>query len=211
MGAADLAVDGHQVTLPVGTGFDPGGIGKGLAADLVVDELRAHGALGACVNLGGDVRVAGLGPDPADRGWTVEVRLPEPRRAGAGDPALVRIGLADGAVATSTTRLRRWTGPDGMARHHLIDPRSGRPSDTDLDLATVVAADAWVAEVLAKAVILRGAEHPFDVVEATAAQALAVDHRGRVQATAGLSAYLGDQILPTRLALPPSSPFLEAS
>ena len=50
----------------------------------------------------------------------------------------------------------------------------------------MVAAEAWVAEVLAKSVILRGSAHPFDVVDATAAQALAVDRHGRVQVTDGL-------------------------
>ena len=37
---------------------DQGGIGKGLAADLVVDLLLAEGALGALVNVGGDLRAA---------------------------------------------------------------------------------------------------------------------------------------------------------
>jgi FAD:protein FMN transferase len=211
VGAADITVDGSAVTLPVGTGFDPGGIGKGLAADLVVADLLAAGAEGACVNLGGDVRVAGAGPAdpgregpdesappggsrPSDAAWTVAVWHPELARP------MVRIGLVDGAVATSTTLLRRWRVA-GVERHHLIDPRSGQPSDSDLDLATVVAAEAWMAEILAKSVILRGSIHPFDVVESTAAQALAVDRVGSVQATPGLTAFLGDQILEPRLDL----------
>jgi FAD:protein FMN transferase len=214
LGAADIRVEGDLVTLPYGIGFDPGGIGKGLAADLVVADLLAAGAAGACVNLGGDVRVAGVGPavagragssDPTDADvtacWTVGVWHPRRR------PPLVRIGLAGGAVATSTTLLRRWSAPspDGTGsheRHHLIDPRSGLPSDTDLELATVVAAEAWVAEVLAKSVILRGSAHPFDTVDATAAQALAVDRLGRVLVTDGLAAYLGDHPAPIHLSAP---------
>ncbi len=207
IGAADIRVDGDLVALPHGTGFDPGGIGKGLAADLVVAELLAAGAAGACVNLGGDVRVAGIGPVGTES-WTIGVWHP------AQPDPLVRIGLAGGAVATSTTLLRRWHARDedgdgrdqhggGRVRHHLIDPRSGLPSDTDLELATVVAAEAWVAEVLAKSVILRGSAHPFDVVDATAAQALAVDRLGRVQVTEGLAAYLGDQSVPAHLLGPP--------
>ena len=46
IGAADIRIDGDLVALPVGTGFDPGGIGKGLAADLVVSELLAPGRPG---------------------------------------------------------------------------------------------------------------------------------------------------------------------
>jgi hypothetical protein len=45
------------VTLPLGVGLDPGGIGKGYAADLLVEELLPRGAAGACVNVGGDLRV----------------------------------------------------------------------------------------------------------------------------------------------------------
>ncbi|HSS10723.1 MAG TPA: FAD:protein FMN transferase, partial [Acidimicrobiales bacterium] len=71
IGAANIAVDGNRVRLPAAAGFDPGGIGKGLAADLVCSEMMAAGADGVCINLGGDVRVTGSGPD--GRGWTVAV------------------------------------------------------------------------------------------------------------------------------------------
>jgi thiamine biosynthesis lipoprotein len=67
------------VTLPRGVGFDPGGIGKGYAADLLVSELLDQGAAGVCANLGGDLRVRGAGALAADRGpsgssirWTRE-------------------------------------------------------------------------------------------------------------------------------------------
>ena len=134
--AGAIVVDGHTVRLPAGSGFDPGGIGKGLAADMVTAETLAAGADGVCVNMGGDVRVAGTGPGGGT--WTVAVEHPWSA------PALVRVGLGDGAVATSTTLKRRWTS-GGVERHHLIDPRTGRPSETDLNLATIVAAKAWVA------------------------------------------------------------------
>ena len=60
----------------------------------------AAGADGACVNLGGDLRVTGR--DPADDAWTVAVEHPV-----AAAP-LAHVGLRDGAVATSTTLRRRW-------------------------------------------------------------------------------------------------------
>jgi thiamine biosynthesis lipoprotein len=183
LGAADIVVDRNTVCLPLGTGFDPGGIGKGLAADLVVAELLVSGAAGACVNLGGDVRVAGEGPE--GEAWTVDVSHPR------SDRPLVHLGLRDGAVATSTTLRRRWT-VGGVERHHLIDPRSGEPAETDVELATVVAGQGWLAEALTKSVLLRRSEVAFDVVEGTAAEALAVDDSGRVLTTPGLQAYLGD-------------------
>jgi thiamine biosynthesis lipoprotein len=181
--AADIVVGTDTVALPAGAGFDPGGIGKGLAADMVVAELLAAGAHGACVNLGGDVAVAGTGPDGA--GWTVAVEhqlRPEP---------LAHLGLSSGAVTTSTTLRRRWR-QGGQLRHHLVDPRTGEPSGSDVDHVTVVAGKAWVAEVLGKAVLLRGSTYCFDILGGTGAEALAVTTSGEVRTTPGLAAYMGD-------------------
>jgi thiamine biosynthesis lipoprotein len=191
-GCTDIEVAGNEVRLPGGTGFDPGGIGKGLAADIVVEETMASGAGGACVNLGGDLRVTGL--DPTDEAWTVAVEHPL-----AAAP-LAHVGLRDGAIATSTTLRRRWQ-VDGELRHHLIDPFTGLSSDSDLTLATVVAGAGWVAEVLAKAVLLRGSRHPFDLIDGIGAEALVVDEAGYVGASAGLATYLGGTPLVERIAL----------
>jgi thiamine biosynthesis lipoprotein len=191
LGPLDLQVTATTVRLPAGIGFDPGGIGKGLAADLVVAELLAAGAEGACVNLGGDVRVGGTGPDGG--GWTVSIDHPAQR------VPVALVGLLDGAVATSTTLRRRWT-VGGAERHHLVDPRTGAPSTSDLTFVSVVAASAWEAEVLAKGVLLRGGPYPFDIVEGTGAHALVVDRRGRVTASPGLAAHLGGRPLPDHVA-----------
>lgn len=148
-GLADARVDRATglVWLPAGVHLDPGGIGKGLAADLVVGDLRRAGAAGALVNLGGDLRVDGTGP----RGGSWSIRVDDPRDP---DRELVRLPLRRGAVATSGRLGRRWTRPDGTAAHHLIDPRSGRPATTDVVAVTAVAARAWTAEVAATAAFL---------------------------------------------------------
>jgi thiamine biosynthesis lipoprotein len=189
-GTAGIELDGDRVRLPAGVGFDPGGIGKGLAADLVVAETLAEGAAGVCVNLGGDLRVAGRPPDDGTA-WTVAVEHP------SSPEPLTLLGLHDGAVATSTTLRRRWAS-GGRERHHLIDPWTGEPSASDLTLAAVVAGDAWVAEVLAKAVLLRGSAQAFDLVAGLGADALTVDRDGAVEATPGLAAFLGGAALPER-------------
>ena len=124
-----------SVRLPSGGGFDPGGIGKGLAADLVSHELSTSGVDGGCVNLGGDLRVWGVGPRGG--GW----------RVGLGART---IELTDVGVATSGTRRRAWQ-VDGEAVHHLIDPTTSRPSTSGPDTITVIAGAAWRAETSATA------------------------------------------------------------
>jgi thiamine biosynthesis lipoprotein len=187
LGAGDIEILDDVVRLPLGSGFDPGGVGKGLAADIVAEELRAAGAHGACVNLGGDVRLSGT--NPSGGAWTVAVDHPW-----CADP-ITRLGILHGAAATSTTLRRRWH-VDGEVRHHLIDPATGQPSTSDLTFVTVVAGHAWAAEVLAKAVLLRGTPHHFDLLGPMGAEAIAIDDRGNVDMTPGMTAYLADSDLP---------------
>lgn len=177
----DIVVDDATVTLPAGLTFDPGGIGKGLAADIVATELMAEGVAGVCINIGGDLRV--LGASPEGSGWTLAIEHPYARAP------IALVGLSGGAIATSSVLRRVWT-QDGCGRHHLIDPTTGDPSDSDLALASVIAGEAWTAEVLAKAVLLRGRARAFDVLDASTA-AVVVDHNGNVASTDTMSAFLG--------------------
>lgn len=172
------------VRLPIGGGFDPGGLGKGLAADVVASELVAAGADGACVNVGGDVRV--MGEAPGGGGWLIDVE--DPLGTAGGSP-LARVALADGAVASSSRLRRRWR-QDDEERHHLIDPATGRPSRSDVVAVTVVAALAWQAEVLAKAAFLGGAEGG-DLIEGRGAAALVVLAGGATLATATWATWAG--------------------
>jgi len=157
VGCDDVVVEGDLVRLPRGVRLDLGGIGKGRAADLVAVELLGRGVAGACVNVGGDVRVAGEPPDSSGA-WAVDVESPS---GGPARGALVALG--EGAVATSTTLKRTWQTTNGSA-HHLIDPRTGRPGDTDVVTATVIAAEAAWAEIFAKSIVLGGTRRGVDLV-----------------------------------------------
>jgi FAD:protein FMN transferase len=190
VGCTDITVDGHTVRFPSGIGFDPGGIGKGLAADIVIGELLADGAAGACVNLGGDLRVAGS--NPRGEAWTIAIEHPST------DEPVALVGLHAGAVATSTTLRRRWT-VDGHVRHHLIDPTTGEPSLSDLELTTVITGQAWIAEVMAKAVLLRGSARAFDIVDDSQVQVLTVDTGGAIRTTTGFQLFAGSSPLPAEL------------
>jgi thiamine biosynthesis lipoprotein len=138
------------VTVPPGVTFDAGGIGKGLAADVVVGDLVTAGASGALVNLGGDLRVAGAPPD--ERGWLVAIEDPFDASR-----ELARVVLVDGALCTSTTRKRAWERADGARVHHLVDPATGESFAADVVQVSVVAGEGWWAEALTKAVFATGA------------------------------------------------------
>lgn len=172
----------HSVQLPPETVLDFGGIAKGYVADLTAELLTAAGVDGCCVNIGGDVRVAGLGPD--DGGWNIEVIC-----AGAEENRMLR--LSEGAVCTSSKTKRRWLTPNGPS-HHLIDPTTGDSRSDGPQTVAAVAATATSAEVIAKWMMAEGDPGRFD------ATGLVVSADGIIVGCRGLNEYLLDSKLPSR-------------
>ena len=175
------------VRAPAGIGLDAGGIGKGLAADLVAAELLAAGAVGALVSIGGDVCVQGLAPQVG--GWSIGVADPRDDRI-----EQCRLRLAAGGVATSGTSQRAWITADGRAVHHLLDPATGEPpthpaADAAVE-ATVVAGTAAWAEVWTKAVLVRGPHTVLPLLDGLGLAARAVLADGSEQCNDTWAAYL---------------------
>ena len=166
----------HGVRLPAGVAFDPGGIGKGLAADKVTEFLIAGGATATSVELGGDLRVSGrpwFGPS-----W----------RIGVSDPFGTSADVAtftpdEGAVATSSRLKRSWV-LGGQTLHHLLDPETGEPADTDVVAVTACAAETWRAEVAAKVALMAGASAALAVLDELGTPGLIVTADGAVRSTA---------------------------
>ena len=182
-GCAGIDVDGYTVRVPAGVRLDLGGIGKGYAADQVAYELRQAGATGACVNLGGDVRVSG--PADGGTGWAVGITDPFDEAAN-----LTTVTLDEGAVATSSRLRRRWRRGDEEL-HHLIDPRTGEPAQSSLVAVTVVAAQAHWAEILAKAALIAGSDAGRRLLEDNGLSALLVSEDGDIERVGSMEGYEG--------------------
>lgn len=133
----------HTVRVPAGVKLDLGGSAKGLAVDLVAEDL--NGLSTYAVDAGGDLRLGGV--DAAPRG----VLVAHPLR---GDAAAT-FTLTAGAVATSGLDSRLWRTETGFA-HHLLDPSTGHPAWTGVIQATALARTALEAETLAKTALLAG-------------------------------------------------------
>ncbi|MFN8051445.1 MAG: FAD:protein FMN transferase [Acidimicrobiales bacterium] len=131
------------VLLPAGTALDPGGLGKGLAADLAADLAMSAGAHGVLVEIGGDIVTRGDAPGGGL--WRIEIPA-------VGDRPEQIAELRDGAVATSDTDVRTWVR-GGELHRHILDPATGRSLQRGLT-ATVVAGAGWWAEAVATAAIV---------------------------------------------------------
>jgi thiamine biosynthesis lipoprotein len=171
-GEVDANPQTGVITLGMGVALDLGGIAKGWAADRAADLL---GMAGSClVSMGGDIAVRGsLDGEP----WPIEVQH--------GDGTAV-IGLTRGGMATSGTDRRRWRR-DGKDMHHVIDPATGRPSDTDLVRVTAVAEDAAHAEVWATALLVSGSDAAAHEADQMGMPAVLVAADGNTTSAGGLA------------------------
>lgn len=138
----------RTICLPEGAQLDFGGVAKGWAAHQAMLELSAYGP--ALVGAGGDIAIS----QPRSDGEPWQIAVDDPFRQGESIESLF---IERGGVATSGRDYRRWRRA-GIAQHHIIDPRTARPADTDILTATVVAPDAMLAEAYAKAMLMVGSE-----------------------------------------------------
>lgn len=176
--AVELIAEYRIITLPAGVRLDLGGIVKGWTVQRTAQRLARFGP--CLVDAGGDMLAMGAPPELAS-GWQVGVADPFDARRD-----LAQLRLRDRAVATSGIDRRRWTR-NGVMQHHLIDPRTGRPSDGDLMSVTLIAPTAIEAEVYAKTVFLLGARAGLKFVDdRPALAALLVTRAGDVLSSARL-------------------------
>jgi len=158
------------VELPAGVGIDLGGIAKGWAVDRAAEMLGAWSA--ALVDAGGDIRASAA---PGGEPWPIAIEDPFDNTR---DLGVVR--LVAGAVATSSVGRRRWQR-HGQPMHHLIDPRTGEPSRSDLHTVTVVAPTAVEGELAAKITLILGSREGQAYLKARELSGLLIGHDGGQQ------------------------------
>lgn len=144
--AIDMDPHARSVRLPAGKRLDLGGIAKGWAAHRAIQLLAAYGPV--LVDAGGDVAVSGPLSDGSP--WPIGVADPA-----ALDRQIDLLMLSAGAVATSGRDYRRWQ-QNGVWKHHILDPRTGRPAETEVLSATVIAPTTYEAEMAAKVTLILG-------------------------------------------------------
>jgi FAD:protein FMN transferase len=157
----------HLIGVPGGTALDLGATAKAWTAQRCAREINAAFDTGVLVSIGGDVAAAGSPRRP----WRVAV-------SECADAPEQLVSFEHGSIATSTTTLRHWTH-GGRAVHHIIDPRTGRPSDGRWRTASVWATDAVRANAMSTAVIAC-AEDAESLLTRTQTAARLVDTNGLV-------------------------------
>lgn len=171
--------ENNTVTLPAGMEIDLGGIAKGYIADKVADIIREK-AYAGIVSLGGNVYTVGKKPD----GSAFSVGIKDPHNPAA-SKAIIYTG--DGTVVTSGTYERGFSF-GGERFHHILDPETGWPSQSDLVSATFVMDSSMTADALATACIVIGSEKSLALAKELQLDAMFIDKDGQAFFTEGFEA-----------------------
>ena len=182
----DIVLEGRKAFLKKpGMIVDLGGIAKGYAADQAVLYLKSKGVTSAIVDLGGNVYVLGSKPDGqgGTRAW----------RIGIQDPLLDRgemlgfVSARDTSLVTSGVYERKFTDEaTGKVYHHILDPKTGWPTDNGLVSVTVVSQASMDCDGFAKVIVL-GLERGLEVLRAQGLEGIFITADKKVYVTPGLA------------------------
>jgi len=176
--------DAGTLRLPVGVRLDLGATAKALGADRAAARIHRELGTGVLVSLGGDLAVAGPGPDgDPDGGWPVRVQEAPGPLSEVPAGCTQTVTLHAGGIATSGITARRWVR-GGRALHHLLDPATGLPARTPWRTVTVVAPSCVAANTTSTATIVRG-DAGLDRLARTGLPARLVALDGTVTRTGG--------------------------
>lgn len=158
---ARVLIDSGKVTLTnAGTMIDLGGIAKGYIADEVCEFLEEKGVTSGIINLGGNVVAIGENTDGS--AWNIGIERPYSDRT----ELIGVVQVRDSTVVTSGIYERMFE-KDGKIYHHILDPETGYPADSDLEAITIVAGKGWsgLCDGLSTACIVKGSEGALELIE----------------------------------------------
>jgi thiamine biosynthesis lipoprotein len=142
--------------------LDLGGIAKGYGIDKAIEATKKTGAIGAMVDIGGDVRCFGM-PAKGKNHWLVGLQDPNLSAGVTGIDLVLTLRITDGAVATSGD-YQQFVIIDGKEYSHIIDRQTGTSSE-GLSSVTIITDNATDADALATAVSVMGVDKGLALIE----------------------------------------------
>lgn len=180
----NIVMDGGEVSLRGGAKIDLGGIAKGYIGDRMKEYLISQGCESAIINLGGNVVTIGARDD--GKPWAIGVQKPF---ANQGETAAI-LRVKDKSVVTSG-RYERYFMTGGTVYHHILDPKTGRPAENELDSVTIVHDLSADADALSTACFVLGPEAGMELLNSLpGAEGLFILRSGEIVTTPGMEAYM---------------------
>jgi thiamine biosynthesis lipoprotein len=162
-----------------GVRINLGGIAKGYTVQHASEMLRAQGVEHAYLNAGGDTRVIG---DRRGKPWIVGIRHPR-----AENENFTSLPIDDEAISTAGD-YERYFEEDGKRYHHVINPRTGKPTEGILTV-TVVGPDGTLTDGLDTAIFVLGVEEGLQLIKKYPGyETIIVESSGKLSYSEGFNA-----------------------
>ena len=163
-----------------GMKIDLGAVGKGIAADEVMDELSRQKVPGAIVSIGGTIAV--YGDKGKGRPWHVGVQDPR----GEDGKVLGVLEVDGGNVVSTSGDYEKYFEIGGKRYHHIFDPKTGYPADNGLISVTICTNDGFLSDALSTACFVMGLDKGLQYAEDKGVDAIFVTAEKKVYITKSL-------------------------
>ena len=138
--------------------LDLGGVAKGYIAEKLAIFLKEKGVKGAIIDLGGNIVAVGAKPDGS--AWNIGVEKP----FGKSGETLGVISTGAASIVTSGIYERQFV-KDGKLYHHILDPTTGMPAESDVISATVITESSAVGDAFSTIPVLLGKEKTMTLID----------------------------------------------
>lgn len=158
IGYENIKIESSNVTINKNMGIDLGAIAKGYLGDALKDILIENGAKSAIISLGGNVTL--VGEKHGGRPWSVAIRSPFAEKE-----VICSLSLSGGKSVVTSGGYERFFEKNGKVYHHIIDPKTGMPAQSDLASVTIIGEDGAVCDVFSTALFVMGKEKALAFIE----------------------------------------------
>ena len=149
----------HHISMPDGYCIDLGAVAKGYIADKIKAFLVDNGVKSAIINLGGNVLCIGEKKKGTD--FTIAVKKPF---SDSGE-YMELLHINDTSVVSSGTYERYFYSDDGTFYHHILNPKTGYPYETQLCDVTILSHESTVGDCLSTTCFVLGADKGMELIE----------------------------------------------
>lgn len=166
------------------TALDLGSLGKGYVADRLKEMLVSRGVTSAIISLGGNIVTIGKKPD--GRAFHIGIKKPFSQD----NEVAEEVSVWDKSVVTSGV-YERYLSVDNRIYHHVLDPKTGYPADTDLMSATIICDSSLEADALSTICLIYGLDDAMQLINKTSgAEAVFITWDNQLHYTGGASFYI---------------------
>ena len=156
-GTDKVKFENGKITLSENVAIDVGGIAKGKILELICQYLKSEGIDNFIINGGGDIVLSGL--FNGKREWNIAIKDPFTEGSVSG-----YIQTTDVTIVTSGDYERFFVAKDGKRYHHILNPETGYPAESDVSSVTVISPDSVCADALSTALFVMGKEKGLEFV-----------------------------------------------